>query len=170
MKILKQQTGYTLIELLLYVAMLGILLSAVTYFFGTAADARIKNQTVNEVNEQGTFLLQSITQTVRNASSITAPTIGTSGSSLTLTVPTGSLSPTVFSLSGTTMQIKEGTASAVPLTNSRVQVTSFTVTNLSRSGTKGIIRISFTLSHINPSSRAEYDYSRTFITSAGLRP
>lgn len=168
MKILRISTGYTLVELLLYVAMLGILLSAVTYFFGTAADARIKNQTINEVNEQGAFLLQSMTQTIRGATSITTPAIGASGSSLTIVVPTSSLSPTTYSLSNGVMQIKEGTAAAVSLTNSRVQISSFTVTNLSRSGTKGIVQLRFTVSHSNPSARAEYDYSRTFTTSVGL--
>lgn len=150
--------------------MIGILLSAVTYFFGTAADARIKNQTVNEVDTQGTYAMDYITQTVRNATSITAPAIATSGTSLTVVVPTASLSPTIFSLSGNALQVKEGTGTAVSLTSSMVQVTSLSVKNLSRSGTSGIVQISFTLNRVNPSGRAEYDYSRTFTTSVGVRP
>ena len=170
MKIVRQQTGYTLIELLLYVAMIGILLSAVAYFFGAAAEARVKNQTVTEVDSQGTYVMDYITETIRNATSITSPTVGTSGTSLTVAVPTASLSPTIFNLSGTTLQVKEGTAAAVALTSDDMQVTSFTVKNLSRSGTTGIVQISFTLNRVNPSGRAEYDYSRTFTTSVGVRP
>lgn len=170
MRIRYLQTGYTLIELLLYVAMIGILLSAVAYFFGAAAEARVKNQTVTEVDNQGTYAMDYITQTVRNATSVTSPTIGTSGSSLTVVVPTASLSPTVFNLSSTTLQVKKGTAAAIALTSDDVQVTSFTVKNLSRSGTTGIVQISLTLNRVNPSGRAEYDYSRTFTTSVGVRP
>jgi prepilin-type N-terminal cleavage/methylation domain-containing protein len=170
MKHTRFQAGYTLIELLLYVAMIGILLSAVAYFFGSAADARIKNQTVGEVDTQGTYAMDYITQTVRNATSISTPAIATSGTSLTLVVPTASLSPTVFSLSGNTLQVKEGTATAVPLTSSAVQVTAFSVKNLSRSGTSGIVQVSLTINRVNPGGRAEYDYSRTFTTSAGVRP
>lgn len=97
----KTQAGYTLIELLLYVAIVGSLLTSITFFFGMIAEARVKNQTVSEVDEQGTAVMDYVTQTIRNATSITAPTVGLTGSSLTLAVPTGGLSPTIFSLSGT---------------------------------------------------------------------
>lgn len=166
----RSQQGYTLIELLLYIAMIGTLLGAVTIFFSVTTDARIKNQSISEVNDQGAFIMDSITQVVRNATSISGPAVGASGSQLTVAVPTASLSPTIFSVSGGVLQVKEGTANAVALTNSEVQVTSFSVTNLSRSGTKGVVQINFTLSRLNSSGRNEYDYQRTFTTSAGLRP
>lgn len=92
------QQGYTLLELLLYVTLIGSLLTTVTFFFATVTEARIKNQSIQEVNDQGTALMDTLTQTIRNATSISSPTIGTSASSLTLVVPTGALSPTVFNL------------------------------------------------------------------------
>jgi hypothetical protein len=95
---------------------------------------------------------------------------GVSDSQLTVVVSTGSLSPTVFSLSGATLQVKEGAAAAVALTGSKIQVTSLTVKNLTRSGTSGIVQISMTLSLINTSGRNEYDYQRTFTTSVAVRP
>ncbi len=167
---IRTQTGYTLIELLLYVAITGILLTATTGFFGLVADARVKNQTISEVNDQGVFIMDYLTQTVRNATSITTPITGASGSSLTLVVPTVSLSPTIFSLSGTTLQVQEGAAAAVALSNSKVQVSAFSVKNLTRSGTSGIVQISITLSRVNTAGRNEYDYTQTFTTSAALRP
>lgn len=163
------QAGYTLIELLLYIAMIGVLLGAVVAFFGMTTDARVKNQSITEVNEQGTYVMDYIAQTVRNASAITSPAIGASGSSLTLTVPMASLSPTVFSLTSGVLQVKEGTATAVPLTSSKVQVSAFTITNLGRSGTSGIVKISFTINRLNSSGLNEYDYQRTFTTSVGIR-
>jgi Tfp pilus assembly protein PilE len=96
-----RQAGYTLIELLLYVSIVGSLLIAVTYFFSTAAESRIKNQSIAEVNDQGVAIMDNILQNVRNATSITAPATGASGQSLTLVVPTAPLSPTIYSLSGT---------------------------------------------------------------------
>jgi type II secretory pathway pseudopilin PulG len=318
-----QQRGYTLIELLLYVALVGGLLTAVTYFFSTAVDARVKNQTILEVNDQGVALMDTLTQTVRNATSITAPTTGLAGPSLTLAVPTGALSPTLFSPSGTalgynvdggnngalnsnfmnaskfvasstgtvstiyslmgstvaaspnnkgqmaiysgaaaptallassasttlsanswnafsiapvsvtsgqtywlayntnglagadnnlrnhtgttnqalfvgqtygtwpaswtgtaqstefstyamidsaavpsTVQMKEGTGALVPLTSNKVQVSGLTFKNLSRTSTPGAVQVSFTLSRVNPNGRNEYDYQKTFTTTA----
>lgn len=166
----RRQTGYTLIELLLYVGIVGMLLSAVATFFVTTASARIKNQSISEVDSQGAFALDYIAQTIRNASSISAPAAGATASQLTLVVPTGSLSPTIFSLNGGVLQVKEGAATAVPLTNSKVQVTNLTVKNLSRSGTAGVVQVSLTLSRINNGSRYEFDYQETFTTSAGVRP
>jgi Tfp pilus assembly protein PilW len=162
--------GYTLIELLLYVAIVGVLLTSVVGFFGLVASSRVKNQTISEVNDQGAYAMDYIAQTVRNATSISSPVAGVSDSQLTVVVPTGSLSPTVFSLSGATLQVKEGAAAAVALTGSKIQVTSLTVKNLTRSGTSGIVQISMTLSLINTSGRNEYDYQRTFTTSVAVRP
>lgn len=322
------QAGYTLIELLLYVAILGGLLMSVTYFFGMTVDARVKNQSIAEVDDQGTAVMDYLTQTVRNASAIGAPFVGTSASSLSLGVPTAALSPTVFNFSGVTstllgynvdgtsddtddnniinsskfvasatgtvsavyvrigatvsaspnnkgqvaiysgatpttllaasadtvltpnewntfslpsvsvtsgqtywiafnangltttsntmrihpgtagqsrfiaqtygawpasfagtneafeystwttieagsssgtLQVKEGTATAVPLLNNDVQISSLTFKNLTRSGTNGVVQISFTLSRLNPSNRNEYDYQRTFTGTAEIR-
>ena len=167
---LPAQAGYTLIELLLYVAIVGVLLSAVTAFFGSTVDARVKNQTINEVNTQGIFALDYLTQTIRNATSITTPIAGASDVQLTLVVHTASLSPTVFSLSSGQLQVKEGANAAVALTGSPVQVTALSVKNLTRSGTTGVVQVTLTVSRTNPNNRNEYDYQRTFTASAALRP
>lgn len=166
---IKKNAGYTLIELLLYISLAGILLVSLTMFFGMSVDARIKTQSVTEVNQQGALAMDYIQQTVRNATSISAPAAAASGSSLTVVVPTGSLSPTIFNLSGSILQVKEGSAAAISLTNDDVQVTNLTFTNLTRSGTDGVVRISFTVSRTNPGGRNEYDFSKTFTTTVAIR-
>lgn len=320
------QHGYTLVELLLYIALSGMLLTSLVYFFGTISEARIKNQTINEVNEQGAALMDQITQTVRNATGITAPAAGAGGSSLTLTVPTGSLSPTIFDSTGTvlgytgdgdssdsgesnfmtatkftasasgtittlyayiaapvsaspnnlgsmamysgttapsnllaasgntslmpntwtafkitpvtvtsgqtywlsyntngtsdtdnnlrgrvgasgqtvyaprtfssgwpaswtgtgvnneyamyapiinattaTVRIKEGAGSTIPLTNSRVRIHGLNFKNVTRNGSTGAVQIRFTVSRVNPENKNEYDYERTFISTAEVQ-
>jgi Tfp pilus assembly protein PilW len=162
-------TGYTLIELLLYSAVISSLLLALTAFFALTSDSRIKNQTINQVDQQGSYVMDNITQTIRNASSITSPAAAASASSLTLVVPTASLSPTVFGLSSGTLQVTEGTSSAVSLTNSNVTLSNLTFTNLTRSGTKGIMRVSFTLTRVNNLNHNEYDYQKTFVSSAEVQ-
>ncbi len=161
--------GFTLIELLLYVAIVSSLLLAVTYFFATIADSRIKNQTITEVDQQGAYMMDYMTQTIRNATSITTPAAAGSGASLTLVVPTGALSPTIFNLSGSTLQVKEGAGAAVSLSSTSMTITSLTFKNLTRSGTNGIVQISFTLGRLNPDNKNEYDYVKTFTDSAEVR-
>jgi prepilin-type N-terminal cleavage/methylation domain-containing protein len=164
-----RQSGFTLIELLLYVAIVGTILVSITSFFGVVTEARVKNKTIAEVNQQGTIALDSMMHTIRTATSITTPAAAGSGASLTLVVPTATLSPTIFNLSGTTLQIKEGAAAAIPLTSPEVQVTSLTFKNLTRSGTNGIVQISMTLTYNNSAGRNEYDYQKTFTSSAEVR-
>ncbi|HKX73531.1 MAG TPA: type II secretion system protein [Candidatus Saccharimonadales bacterium] len=161
--------GFTLIELLLYVTIVGTLLTAVTIFFATTTEARVKNQSIVEVDQQGTLVMNHMLQTIRNADSITAPAAGATAASLTLAVPTAGLSPTIFDLNGTTLQVKEGVAAAVALTNNKVQVSGLTFKNLTRASTPGIIQVSFTMSRINAGGRNEYDYQKTFVSSAALR-
>lgn len=124
-----RQAGYTLIELLLYVAIIGSLLASITFFFGIVVDARIKNQSVSEVNDQGMALMDTITQTIHNANSITAPTIGTNGSSLTLAVPTGSLSPTIFNSSAATLGFAADGGSTDSSDSNFINATKFTATS-----------------------------------------
>lgn len=162
------QRGYTLIELLLYVGIVGTLLVGMSTFFATVAEARIKNQTISEVDQQGTAVMQYLSQTIRNATSITSPAAGASGASLTLVVPTGALSPTVFSLSSSVLRVQEGAGATVALTGGKVQITNLTFTNLTRSGTSGVVQISMTLSRVNPSNLNAYDYQRTFVTSVAI--
>ena len=162
----RRQAGYTLIELLLYVAISGMLLTGVVGFFGLVTEARVKNQSISEVDEQGAAAMDYITQTIRNATSISSPVVGATGASLTLVVPTGALSPTIFSLSGTVLQVKEGAAAAIPLTSNEVQVSSLTFHNLTRTGTGGIVQVSFVVTRTNPNNRTEFEYQKTFTGSA----
>lgn len=164
-----KQDGYTLIELLLYVAIMGILLGALTSFFGVSLSSRIKNESIIEVDRQGEFMIDTIARTTRAADSITTPAVGASGGTLTLAMATAGVNPTIFNISGTTLQIKEGAGATIPLNSNRVAVTGFTVKNLSRGSTPGVIKISFTVSTVNTTGRNEYDYQKTFTTSASLR-
>lgn len=92
--------GFTLLELLLYIAIVGSLLIAITGFYAMVAESRIKNQTISEVNQQGAAVMETITQAIRNANTITSPAVGASGSTLNLAMPTAGGNPTIFDLSG----------------------------------------------------------------------
>jgi len=166
---LQTKSGFTLIELLLYVAISSVMLLITSLFLQTLLQSRIKNQTIAEVEQQGLHIMQLITQTVRNAEAITAPAPSASAASLTLDVIPAASDPTVFDLSSGAIRIQEGAGAVVPLINSRVTASSLAFHNLSHASTPGIVRISFTLTHVNPGGRNEYNFSKTFYASASLR-
>jgi hypothetical protein len=77
--------------------------------------------------------------------------------------------PIVTAGSGATaLQIKEGTGSIIPLTNSKVIVSGLTFKNLTRSGTPGVVQVSFTVSRLSTSGKNEYNYQKTFTGTAAV--
>lgn len=157
-----QQKGFTLIELLLYIAIASIIVFTTAYLLQFTLQSRVKNQTIAEIEQQGTQVMQLITQTVRNATAINSPAIGVNAASL-------SVDTTVFDLSGGSIRIKEGASAAINLTSSKVTVSSLNFQNLSRAGTPNTVRVSFIITYANPSGRNEYSFTKTFYGSAGLR-
>ncbi len=167
---LLSQKGFTLVELVLYVSICSILLLTISSFLTFLLGARVRSQAITEVNQQGFQVMSLITQTIRNGRSIQVPNIGTSSSTLSITTGNALLNPTIFNLSSTTMQIKEGSKIAFPLTNSRVQISSLTFENISSgSSTEKIIRVSYTIDYINQGGRSEYSFTKSFNGSATLR-
>lgn len=163
------QKGFTLLELLLYIATSAAILLVISGFLSVLLRARIKNQTVADVEAQGQAVMRLMTQTVRNSATISSPAQGASAASMSLNTYTPATSPTVFDLSAGVIRIKEGAAAEIPITNSRVTVSGVSFQNLSRTGSPGTIRIQFTLTRVNSSGRNEYDYAKTFTSSASLR-
>ncbi len=141
---LQANKGFTLIELLLYIGIVGAMILSVSAILPLLMQSRVKNQTISEVEQQGVGVMELITQTGRNATDINFTT--------------------AFDLSAGIIR-----QNSVALTNSRVVASGLTFTNLSRPGTPGTVRIQFTITHINPSGRNEYDYNKTFYGNATLR-
>lgn len=161
--------GFTLVETLLYVSIVSVMLLVMSAFLFLILQSRTKFQTISEVDQNGIQVMQIISQTIRNAKQINIPAQGATGATLSLEVENAEKTPTVFNSSGANIQIKEGTGATIPLTSSKVSVSGLEFYNISKANTPGIIRFSFTLSHLNPSGRQEYDYSKTFYGSAALR-
>lgn len=162
--------GFTLVEMVLYVAICSILLLSLSVFLSFLLGSRVQSQSITEVNQQGFQVMSLLTSTIRNGRSIQTPSIGLSSSTLSLTTANALLNPTVFSLASTTMRVQEGSKSPIALTNSRVAVSGLAFQNVSSaSSTEKIIRISFTIDYINTSGRQEYSFSKTFNGSATLR-
>lgn len=162
--------GFTLVEFLLYFTISTMTILLISFFLFEVLRFRLKSQTIAEVEQEGVQVMQIITQTARNSEAITSPTLGDSTPTLTLDVVDILEDPTLFDISSGVIQIKEGAGLAIPLTSSnRVTASNLSFYNLSRASTDGTIRIQFTLAHLNPENKFEYDYTKTFFGSATLR-
>jgi len=158
-------------EVVLYIGIGAILLGAITAFYFSVQTAGFKNQTVLEVEDGGAAALTPMLQAVRSATGVTGLARGRSASTLTLRMADTNRNPTVFDVVNGVLRVREGQAGVpVPLTVPRVQVTHFLVTNVAPAGTAAVLRFELTLASVNPSRRNEYEYSRTFLGTAALRP
>ena len=160
--------GFTLVELLLYISCAGVMLTTVALFLSLVLKTRVHSQVIAEVDGQGQQIVTIVSQLLRNATQITLPAAQGSGTTLGFTVPDGAKSPTIFSLVGGALTLKEGNGATVALTNNRVTVSAVNFRNLSRPVTPGTARLEFTLTYINPTGRSEYSYAQSFVGSASL--
>ncbi|NTU69564.1 hypothetical protein HGB13_01885 [bacterium] len=164
-----KRQGSSLLEALLYIALLSMIIVSIGTFYSLMIRERVRNNTISEVEQQGQFIIDNITQSIRNAQSISSPAPQASASSLTLIMQDAGVSPTIFSLASGNLSIQEGLASAINLNGTNLEVTSLGFTNMTRSGTAGNIKIDLTLRYKNPGSRYEYTYTKIFNTSASIR-
>ena len=163
--------GFTLIELLLYIAISSFMLLVIFVFISQILEVRAKSQAISEVEQQGAWAVNVISQAIRNSvNPITSPTAGNNASSLTIPMTDGAKNPTVFNLSSGAITISEAGGPSTSLTNQNVTVSSLVFYNLTRSGTKGNIKFSFVITYNNQSlSRYEFNHSKTFYGTASVR-
>ncbi len=165
----KHKQAFTLIEVLLYTAIVAVVLTIITLVFTQIIFARARAATVAEVDQQAMQILQLISQSVRDSEAIILPSAGLSSNQIQLDMVTAAVDPTTIALSGNTLSMTEKFFPPVNLSSNRVSVDNFLVTNLSRPGTKGVVRVALTLSYVNPDGRSENDYTQTYYASINVR-
>ena len=158
------QRGISLVETIVYVAIFSLFIIGLAQFSTTLSKTRLHTQGVLEVNDQGSQAIKLITQTLRNASSVNSPNVGSSASTLNLTLDSVP-GNTIFYENGGVLYINEGPGAPIELTNNKVVISNLTFFNLSRANTPNIIKISFTLTSVD----ARDPYSVNFDGSGALR-
>jgi type II secretory pathway pseudopilin PulG len=163
----QRSNGTTLIEVLLYVGIVAIISTALVQFALTAITSATKSTTQQEVSSVGRSIARRIQYEIRNASDINS----ISATQISLVTKTPSTNPTVISLSGGNVTIKQGTGSVTNLNSSNTTISSFTFTDYSSSDTKTKhIEFQFDIqAAFGSSGRQEYTDALSFASSAEVR-
>jgi len=161
--------GFTLVELLLYVATAALILTAAVTLFAMVLGGRVKNQAVAEVEQQGAIAMQTVLSHIRNARGIDMPLQGIATATLVLDTMASSTDPVVVDIVSGTIRLVSGTGLPVALTNNRVIVSDLVFENFSAGAAFGTVRVRFTLTHVNPQQRGEFEWSKMFEGSAAVR-
>lgn len=161
--------GFTLIELLVYIGIFSVLTISLVMFNLSLLSTRVKNQVIMEVEQQGVYAVQLISQLIRNAEAVNFPTVGENDSQLSLDVLVAAEDPTIFNIVDNQIFIKRGLNEFQALTADNLVVSDLIFYNSSQADTSGNISFQFTLTYQNISNTKDYEYSRIFYGSASLR-
>lgn len=166
---IQNKNGTSLAELLIYMAIMVILTSAIISFIVLNKKIGDRNEAINEVEFQGQEIVEIISQTIRNGKSINVPALGGSGSQLSLVVDVSGDSPIVFDLVAGKMRIKRGAGVATNLNSDKVVISNLIFKNIGNAGTIGSINFQFNVKYLNPMNKTELNYAKTFFNSGSLR-
>lgn len=167
---LKNEKGFTLVELLLYLSVSAIIITVVSVFIITLNEVRIKNQVIATVEEQGAYIAGLINQHIRSAEKVLQPlSSGSSNNELILEIIPQEKSPTRIYLKEDIMMLSEGSSIPIPISDTRIIVSDLKFSNVTPSGSSGHIWHSFIIKAKSDSNRYFYEYTKTFESGASIR-
>ncbi len=166
------RAGFTLVETLIYVAIIGgVAITFVSYSLNIS-DTRQKTYGAQEVHANARMVMDAITKKIMSASSVntTSSQFGVDSGVLVLTMASSTLNPTIISLATSTraVQIKEGNYAATAIISNYVRVDSLVFSNFSASSTRANIGVSVAISAVS-STGPTYQNSQSFRTAVSLR-
>ncbi len=166
--VFQHRPGTTLIELLIFLAIMAMVVSVTLPMLFTAAENRLLQQTVSVVEQNGTQAVQNIGLKVRNAETIVYPAIGQTAKYLVLQTGSGLTNPIIIgALSGAVVIIQRSTKETV--TTEQVGVDQFRVRNTSTSTMSQSVAISFRASR-TIRLQSPRSYTQRFDATFGLFP
>jgi type II secretory pathway pseudopilin PulG len=169
MKKFTTKKGFSLIETLLYISVFSVVVFLIFGVYGIVIESKVRQRTLTEVSEEGSRMMQIMTQTVRNAVSLNAPLPTETGYVLSLYVIDPLKNPTLFYVNDNNLLIAEGGGTPVVLNSNNLSVSNLEFSNLSGSGTNGTVNIKFTLSSNSTNIQKIYQFSQDFESNATVR-
>ena len=154
----KKNSGFTLIETLIYLALFGILVAGIGAATYAIVESAGRDQTRVTSQEEAGFLLGKLNWALSGASSITV-----TASSLTVNKFSFASNPLVFDLSANKLRLKEGAGTATDLNSDAVKVINLAFTDIPAAGGKPEgVTAAFTLRSTTPrGTTVDQDFQTT---------
>ncbi len=169
---IKSQDGFTLIEVIIYITIIGAVLSAFVAYFLSLSNIRNKTYAVQEVQGNVRTVFDVITQKIQSANAVNSSTsvFGSDPGLLSLSMSSGALNPTIIQLDedNGVLQIKEGLSDYVSITSDEVKVSNLQFTDLTSASTRENIRIEYTIDYAT-STDVSFEYGQSIQTAVSVR-
>jgi type II secretory pathway pseudopilin PulG len=147
MKILQIRAGLTFIELILFMAIAGIMSGTVIPMLISATESRQRQDAIALVEQNGEQILQTIMSQTRSAQRIIYPATGSSSTILALKTESGATNPTIFALTDGAVVMIQGRRKSI-LSSPLVGVTSFAVDNTSVNDDRQSVAITYNVRRV----------------------
>jgi prepilin-type N-terminal cleavage/methylation domain-containing protein len=143
--LLTTSRGFTLVELLIYMALVGIFLYSLTNLFVASLDLKLESESRAAVEQDGRFLLGKMRFDITNSQSITTPVAaGDVGDTLVLVRDGVTYS---YSLNGENFEVTSA-GNTDQLNSTRTRVTNLSFARLGNAGGKNTITMTYTLESV----------------------
>ncbi|MFH0806773.1 MAG: type II secretion system protein [Candidatus Brennerbacteria bacterium] len=156
MKEMKHREGFTLIELIIYMAIFGVSAVFLVSILTAVTRTQVRQASGNEVNQQLSFVASTIQRLVRSASVI-ANDAGVASTTLVLRMASSTVDPTYIYVdaSSTAIYLQEATSTPIRLTDDKVAVGNFSVTKQEPSGGLAVVHVDLTLEYQSASTQSQ---------------
>jgi|SRR6185369_3263203 len=158
-------SGFTLIELVLSMGILMILIGILTTVFGQILDVQINSKSVSTVDQNGRYILARLMHDMQSASSIASPSaVGQSSNTLKILVNSIDYTYSVSSSGNFVLVNNNGTDA---LNTNAASISGVTFTRLGNGSTSDTVRVGFTVT--SRAQRAQGSETKNFQTTLGLQ-
>ncbi len=131
----REITGFTLIEAIIYIALISIMLGFTVLTISQMMDAQSRLKSKIEIDVETDFVLRKMNWALTNALAINQPLINSSSSVLSIDKNGGSENPLVFDLASGSIRLSRGGGAANVLNNQYVTINQLSFEHFAASGT-----------------------------------
>lgn len=143
-----KKNGFTLIEVLIYSALLAVFLGGSISLLSDILDSSVGVSEKTEILSAQEFIERKLEWVMSSAKRIDEPAANSSSSILRVTLDDTNSTQVIFSQSTTTLEVSWAGGPPVKLTNSRIGITGFSASHISSANSSPQLKISFTASNL----------------------
>jgi type II secretory pathway pseudopilin PulG len=170
---IRDKRGITLIEAIIYIAIIGIVLTGFINFSLSNSLNREKVFVISEVNSNIRTSIELIQSRVFGADSIdfNNSILDTDPGLIYLNYTDIAKNPTIITLDqdNGSLLIKEGNNATTTVTNDKVIISNLTFSDFTKVGTRDTVRIELSVDYNNTLNDVIYNYSKDLVTTLQLK-
>ncbi len=150
-KKLTKNEGFSLVELLIYIGIIGVVSGMLVGILSTVTKTQVQESAQNEVTDQLNFVMSTVQRLVRDSSMIQMDS-GVATSTLQLRMSALANDPTLVYLSNGQVYVQQGTGAAQSITSDKVNVDSLQFKKLSQPPGRDIVQVDLSVSEVQPAA------------------